>query len=250
MKTKLLFLFVLLISIRVSSQNVQQGQSKLNLRFFDEATGCVVIPNNVEIKQRENSKISCNFSNKQIASNGTVLIPLANGIYDITVFASSYKPMTTYFDLNNQTLNVNFNLVPIVPIKELSSEYIQSLHQADAMVIVGFIVDDATGMPLDKVVIYSADKIANSLTKKNGFFQLILPLAENENAVENRGTLYFKKNNYTTEVRQKFDMWPSGDVILQIRMKKGVGLNKENIIQNRDVNRLLLDKTSQPIKKH
>jgi len=112
------------INIEQNTQNTVQNQSELNLRFLDEATGYMVIPEYVEIKHRENEQLSHNNSRKQIAHNGTLTIKVANGVYDITVVAQGYAPMTTFFELNNQTLKVNFNLVPIKPPEELSSAYI------------------------------------------------------------------------------------------------------------------------------
>ena len=101
-------------------------------------------------------------------------------------------------------------------------------------------VDDLTGLPMDKVIVYSGDEVAKAETNANGFFQLILPLPEDEKSIINRGKLLFEKNGYTTELRQNFDMWPNGDAIFQVRMKKGSGLHKVNIIQKREANRVIL----------
>ncbi|GEM_PF-1266520 len=226
-----------------TSQSVSatQNSSGFNLRFLDEATGIAVVPETIEIRNKNGGKTS-QISKEQVAQNGTASIKLDNGFYDITVKAQGYEPMSSHFQLDNQMLDVNFNLVPLNPAKELSSKYIQSFHRKDAMVIVGFVADDATGKPIDNVSVYSKDKRAETVSKTNGFFQLILPLAENENVVEGRGTLLFAKGNYTTEVRENFDMWPNGDMILQIRMKKGTGNHTEDIINGREASISTLNK--------
>lgn len=225
----------------IKSSNINENANELNFRFFDEITGYAVVPEYVEIIQRENGKSNKSISNRQISKNGSVLKRVANGVYDITVNAEGYKPMKTFFNLNDQTVNINFNLVPINPPNELSVSYIQSLHQTDAMVIVGSIVDDFTGKPLKKVEVYTADNIEKTYSNERGFFQLTIPLAEDDQKVELRGTIYFKLNNYITEVRGNFDMWPKGDYIFKIRMKKGSGTNREKVIQNREVSRIILN---------
>lgn len=223
------------------SDQTTQNQSGFNFRFLDEGTGMAVRPDKVEIKKKSDGKSFTQITKEQIDPSGTTSIKLPNASYNISVSAQGYEPMSSFFTLDNQILDVNFNLVPLNPKKELSSAYIQSFHRQDAMVIVGFVVDDAAGKPLDNVEIYSADKKSKTFSKSNGFFQLILPLAEKENAVEDRGTLFFEKGNYTTEVRQNFDMYPNGDIILQIRMNRGSGINKTDILQTRKANREILN---------
>lgn len=216
---------------------VNENANELNLRFFDELTGYAVVPEYVEIKQREDGKSHRSISSGQISKNGSILKRVANGVYDITVSAVGYLPMKTFFDLKDQKMNIHFNLVPINPPKELSDLYIQSLHKPDIMVIVGCIVDDLTGNPLTGVEVYTADKIGITYSNENGFFQLNIPLSEEEQQVELRGTIYFKLNNYITEVRQKFDMWSNGDAIFKIRMTAGSGLNSVSVLENRQPSR-------------
>jgi hypothetical protein len=222
-------------------RNSNENASELNFRFFDVKTGYAVVPENVEIQPRGTGLLKTIKSN-QIAGNGTVIKRLANGAYDIKVKAKGYEPMQTFFDLNNQTVNLRFNLVPVNPPEELSVSTIQSLHKENAMVIVGSVVDDFTGEPLNNVAICTEDRAAKAITDKRGFFKLIIPLAENARQVELRGTIYFVRENFNTEVRDNFDMWSNGDYIFQIRMGKGSGINKSKIVQNREALRTIWSK--------
>lgn len=226
----------------VNPEKQPQKTSELTLKFLDVMTGYSIIPSSIEVRQRENKEVFNKITEREVTANGTVNIPLVNGTYDITVMANGYSPMTSFFQLHNQSLNVNFNLEPLVPIKELTSEFIQSLHRNDAMVIVGFIVDDFSGKPLSGVNIFSNDNIMNTTSQSNGFFKLILPLPESENSVSDRNKLLFEKSDYITESRKNFDMYPQGDIILQIRMKKGKGENSEDILTNRKASVTILNK--------
>ncbi len=223
----------------VEQASIDENANELNLRFFDEVTGYAVVPESVEIMIRDNGNTNKDISKGQISKNGTVLKHVSNGKYDIIVKAKGYLPINTFFDLNDQTVNINFNLAPINPPKEFSIANIQSLHQSDAMVIVGSIVDDIEGNPLENVNIYTLDGIAKTRSTDNGFFQLIIPLAENEHQVEERGTINFVLDKYITEVWKDFDMWPNGDYKFIIRMKKGSGINEIKVVQNRDVIRMI-----------
>ncbi|MFA5973924.1 MAG: hypothetical protein WC780_16355 [Lentimicrobiaceae bacterium] len=226
----------------VKQVEINENANELNLRFFDEVTGYAVVPEYVEIKQREDGKSNRSISNTQISKNGSVLIRVANGGYDITIYAEGYKPMQTFYNLNDLKVNINFSLVPVNRPKELSVPFIQSLHQDDVMVIVGTIVDDTTGRPLKNVELYTEDNIAKTNSNESGYFQLLIPLAEEENQVESRGTIYFKLNGYVTEEREHFDLYPNGDLIFKIRMKKGSGINKVKLFKHREVNREIINK--------
>lgn len=228
------------------NQNIiNENANELQLTFVDAVTGYAVVPENIEIKKRGTDDLNRNISRKEILNNNSVIKHVSNGVYDITVYAEGYKPMQTFFDFNKQTVNINFNLVPVNRPKELSVSYIQSLHQDEAMVIVGSILDDSTRKPLEHVEVYTEDNIEKTFSNKSGFFQLIIPLAEKEEEVQSRGTIYFKLNQYITEERENFDMWPNGDFIFKIKLKKGSGLNKKEVIQNRKINRTILTKSDE-----
>lgn len=115
------------------------------------------------------------------------------------------------------------------------------MHRSDAIVVLGFIVDDLTGKPLENVIIHTVDNAAKTETNSIGFFQLFIPLPTLKDNINERNALIFEMNTYKTEIRENFDMWPSGDCIIQIRLKTGVGINKENIIKNRQPSITLID---------
>ncbi len=223
--------------------NSENHTSGLNLRILDVETGMAVIPSSVEFVQRENKEVRHRFSKGDISENGTIDIPLFNGTYDISVYADGYQTMTSFFTFEDNQLNVNFNLEPLSPSKFLSSDYIQSYHTRNAIVIVGFIVDDLTGKPIDGVKVSSKDKICEAISRRDGFFQLILPLADHGSEVPLRNNLQFERSGYNTEIRENFDMWSNGDLILRIRMVRGNGANKEKVLRNREASVNLSNET-------
>jgi hypothetical protein len=212
-------------------------KSELDLRFIDESTGFVITPDNVKINRRNGGSEEY-FDKTQRPI--TIQKQLENGLYDITVTANGYKPMSTYFDLQSQTVNVNFNMTPVAVPKELSVAYVQSLHSSNSMVLVGTTIDDVTGKPLSDVEIFSKDGVARSKSDKKGFFHIVVPLAYNKDQLKDRGVILYKKEKYKTEIRENFDMWPNGDAIVKIRMVRGNGQNRVRVIQDREVNQVVL----------
>lgn len=235
-------------SVAFENSNINENANELDLRFFDGITGYSVVPENVEIIPREPGKSNKSISSNQISKNGSAFKRLSNGLYDMTVDAKGYKPLKTFFDLKDQTIHINFNLDPINIPKELSDSCIQSLHKPDVMVVVGCIVDDFTGAPLEKVKINTSDDIVKTYSTKKGFFQIIIPLAESDDDAKLRGTIYFSLDHYITEVRENFDMWSNGDYVFKIKMVKGSGLNKVSVIKNREVSREILPKVDMRLK--
>lgn len=213
-------------------QDTGKLSSKLNLRILDFYTGVGISPETVELSQRENKEIVYKYICSENASN-KIDIPVENGTYDIILTAKNYRQMSSHFSFNDEELNVNFNLEPISICRELSSEYVTSIRQPNTMVVVGFIVDDETAKPIEGVSVFSEDKKVEVKTVENGFFQLILPLAETIKDSNKRGILHFGKTGYIEEVRSDFDMWSNGDMTLNVRMTKGQGVNNKSIIQSR-----------------
>lgn len=233
-------LFVGLVSFSSFAQ--QGGTGGFSFRFIDEVTGVRVLPQEVVVKERNNSNKKYKIEAENIAANGTTFLPVANGIYDISVSATGYKQLVTYFEVKNKRINVNFKMQPQTPPAEVSVDYIRSLHKADAMIITGYVVADEIGLPLDSVIVYSADKAARTVTDKRGYFKLVLPLPVLDAQVEMRNRIFFVRYGYTTEVRQRFDMWPDGDAMLKIRLTKGSGVHTVDVVKKRDPMRAVLDR--------
>jgi len=234
------FLFIALVSITSFAQQGSKGG--FNFRFIDEVTGARVLPYEVIVNDRNNSNQKYRINAERVAANRTTFLPVPNGIYDITIHATGYKQVATYFEVKDKKINVNFKMEPQTPPAEVSVDYIRSLHKADAMVITGYVVADELGLPLDSVLVYSADKTARTITDKRGYFKLVLPLPVSDAQVAARNKVLFARYGYTTEVRQRFDMWPNGDAMLKIRLTRGSGVHTVDVVTKREPMRAVLNK--------
>jgi len=211
-----------------------KGFSYLNLKFMDENTGVRVIPNQLAIIEREGSLSDVDLSEGEIAPNGTVAVALLNGTYDISVRSDGYHTMSTHFVLSDQQVNVNFNLVPVRPPVQISSEYVSNLHHGDSIVVLGFVVDDSSGLPLATVTIRNGDMSSSTMSDGSGFFQLLFPLPVDSTGIALRNQIHLEMSGYTSQVWQNFDMWPNGDIIIRIRMVSGEGQETRRLITDRE----------------
>lgn len=215
------------------------GQSTFFFRFEDAQTGIRVIPERVVLTSRNGEKNGYILAGKQITDSGTTKLSVADGIYDIEVTAGGYKTMTTWFEMQGKELKVRFKLDSKQPDRRLAPDYLNKYRGKDIMIITGTLTDEETGLPLAGVKVTTTDKIATTTTDSMGHYLLQLPLAQNESELGKRGTLIFTKDGYTTEIKERFDMWPHGDLILPITMHKGIGTNRTNVIEKREIHREL-----------
>ncbi len=213
----------------------------LQLRFLDEATGYAVIPFAVRVKHNDDARHDKVYSAREIASNGTLAVPTYGGKVDITVEAAGYEPMSSFFTLTDEDLKVNFNLVPLNPPSESTVAAIAAKHRPNAMVVTGFVVDDGTGRPVHGASVRALDRSATTTTDVRGFFSLVVPLPSGSTDLTSRNTVLFSMATYSVESYSNFDMWPEGDVIFQVRLKKGAETNHVNVLPNRGASIVVLD---------
>lgn len=219
----------ILLALLCFCARAQNAGSVFQFRFFDEQTGIRVIPYKVTVTNREHSKTSYTLAEQEIDDNGTAILAVKDGTYDITVAAREYEPMSTWFDMRQQTLNVKFRLVPFSKQMSLSVDHLQGLHRPDTMVLTGFVVDDSTGLPLKDVQVAPVSNVVRTRTDANGFFVLMLPTTNGLNEPKSMDTIQVSKSSYTTERYEPIRTHPQGDLILRPRLRPGTGTHVEQM---------------------
>jgi hypothetical protein len=104
---------------------------------------------------------------------------------------------------------------------EIDPDNITRLHRADAMFIVGFVGDAATGGPLSGVSV-SSTQSNTAQTDDRGFFQIYVPCRDDRD----RGTLLFSKDGFQSQQRTDIELFPYGDLIYRIQLERGEGTAK------------------------
>jgi hypothetical protein len=190
----------------------------LQTRFLDSQTGYAVYPREVIIRDRAAGGSSLKVESSQIKSGGRLAVALNKGCYDLSVQAASYYPMVTWLCIEGeQVLTIEFHLDPIKLPAELDYDYVKSLQRVDATAIIGFVVNDETGEPLDGVRVSIAGDESCAFANDKGFFALRVPVATDT------ATIVFEKAGYTTEERRNIELWQNGDWMYRIRLTPGRG---------------------------
>lgn len=79
-------------------------------------------------------------------ADGWVRTDAATGVYQLSIASPEYFPFLGSLSVDPiGPRHVRVWLDPVHPPSELSPEQIRSLHRADAMVLLGFVVDDQNG---------------------------------------------------------------------------------------------------------
>jgi hypothetical protein len=196
----------------------------VRIRFIDSATGYAVQPDSVGAKPYQQGSEETRLSAEQVGRLGRAVLALENGRHHLTASAPGYKPMTGEFEMTtNNPYHIDFYLDPFVEPREVQPDYVASLHRPEETVFVGFVVDDDSGAPLEKVLVHSEPSAAEARTDARGFFQIHVPVQTLLEAINSPAKLVFDKPGYGSEERQYLELWSAGDWIYRIRLDQGTG---------------------------
>jgi len=206
--------------------------SILHLRFRDDVTGVSVIPSSLSFIARQHNIAPLLFM-KNAVSQETLTLPDAT--WDISVSTFGYKPMTTWLDLHQQTVNLTFQLVPETKNPNAVSDYIKSQCRADYMFVSGYVTDKVTGSPLTGVSINTGGMgRKNTLSDSTGYYSLHIPLAHNDADALANNQIVFSKPGYRDCIITRFDMWSAGDMWSKVMLNMGNGSDTVYVLQRRE----------------
>jgi len=214
-------LSLLACAIILPTQAHTETGAEVLVRFTNASTGYSVLPTEISLRHTKNG-VSKTLTSRQLQSIGFTPLRLEEGVWEVHVQAAGFQPMNSRIAVvPNISSTIDFFLDPILTPEELKPDHIAQLHKNDATLVLGFIVDDQTGLPLKDVVVRSTADKHQVRADERGFYRIYLPLASNSITPN----LEFQKSGYQTEVRQNIETWPNGDWIQNIRLKIGSGSN-------------------------
>lgn len=188
----------------------------IELKFFSSQTGYILTPDQVLIidAANPNKPISLKSNSEDVFSAS-----LSAGSYSVTAFKSGYLSSQTSFSIGENEIKYSIFLDPLISDPMLDPARIKSLLKPDAALLLGYVVDDMTGLPLNNVELKDWNSKIIAKTNSDGYFQVT------QSAVcEQRTTidLRFEKSPYNNEQFNKFEITSNTDFILTVRMKKGI----------------------------
>jgi hypothetical protein len=213
-------------SMPLLAQNLPEEQQSVRIRFLDSATGYAVQPDLVEATPRAANHAAQRLRGGQIERTGRASLALEQGRHTLTVTASAHKPMSGEFAvLPNQAYKLEFHLDPLIEPREVQPDFLATLHRAEETVFVGFVVEEASGMPLENVFVRAEPSGRETRTDARGYFQIHVPVQTLAEAMASPAALLFDKPGYRAEERQYLELWSEGDWIYRIRLERGGGRN-------------------------
>ncbi len=192
----------------------------LHLRFLDSQTGYAIQPDVVVSGLQDGSTFSVD-----VESTGRAEVGLPFGDYTVTITSETHQKMAAAVALNTETPPLQFSLDPVSRPAQLLPEAIIPQHRPDATIFVGYIVGEESGQPLANVRVSSAPSGAESFSDKRGFFQIAVPLQDNEEWKASPAVLTFSKSGFQTQENRNLELWSNGDWIYRVRLSSGTGTN-------------------------
>ncbi len=219
-----LLLMPRLLSAQVDSAG--GNNNSLQIRFVDSATGYAVQPAMVATRSALSDRSGERLNQSAISAAGRATLSLKPGAHTITVAAPGYQPMSGAFEVLPQNpYNLEFQLDPLVPPREIQPDYVTTLHRAEETVFAGYVVDDESGQPLANALVRAEPSGKESPTDARGYFQIHVPVQTLAEATESPASLAFSQTGFRTEVHQYLELWSEGDWVYRIRLIPGAGKN-------------------------
>ncbi|MBI5475033.1 MAG: T9SS type A sorting domain-containing protein [Ignavibacteriae bacterium] len=213
MSYRLFLTFVLLIT---AAHTGVSSESSIDLSFYNSATGVAVKPDRVQLIANHDGETQM-LSGDQLHTFNPTIISLPLGTWNVAIEADGFRSISSHIEVEaNAQSSYEFFLDPLIAPAELRA--IDTQRRNDATLVLGYVVDRTSGVPLKNVTIRIAGG-AEIQTDERGFFQTSLPI--------NSSTphLSFAKSGYITERRMNIETWPGGDWIFTIRLQPGFGTN-------------------------
>ncbi|NOS84677.1 MAG: T9SS type A sorting domain-containing protein [Ignavibacteria bacterium] len=199
--------------ISLSFQSILYA-GRLELKFFSSETGYSITPDKLLVSDANNPANS--FSIQKNSAN-SYITELARGSYFITAFHSGFASSQTNFTISDNEIRYDIFMDPLTVNSKLNVQRIKSLMKPDAALLLGYVVDDATGEPLSNVSLYNSSSPLTQ-TDAEGYFQVYVPANCDSRTMLD---LKFGKEPYNSELYNSFEVTPSTDFIFTVRMKKG-----------------------------
>lgn len=198
---------------------------KPNIHFFDAGTGGRINPTIVTITVNGVDIGPATTSLRDVTGQVRSVLDRSKGDVQLQVSAPGFARAVIQCpakDCVEKPLSVFMQ--PIQPPKQFQSAFVDRIRRANAMVVLGFVVDDDTGEPLSEAAVSVSLNAESSRTNSDGFFLLHIPIIRNTVGTNMQLTnLVFSQTGYQTEIRTGIEVWPNGDWQFRMRLHKGNG---------------------------
>jgi hypothetical protein len=182
----------------------------VNLRFRDAITGHALAPRVAIVNLRTGESLTI----PAVSVDGRLHLLLSPGEYAVSASMQGYDTIGMTLSVADVPLPpYELYLDPLVPPKEVTTEFLQSLRQPGQMVVVGFVTDEQSGQPIEGVRVSVIGHDASALTDSRGGFLLQFPVRDTAGVPQRYATLLLEKEGYQTLRLEQLEIWSEGDWI-------------------------------------
>lgn len=229
--SRLVFVFVacaipalVLAETQTSETKERKPTALLRLCFRDSERGTAVVPDALLVDGK--------MIYSRIDEAGRLDLPLESGDHNLQINARGYKQMEAKETALPESPPLNIiTLDPMQSPAELQPGNLSKYMKADHGLVVGFVVDDEMGKPIEGAEIRLGDGSVKTTSEGNGFFALAVPmmnagpLPEDTNQKFVKRTVIISKDGYGAEERQNVLLLKENPKVWQIRLQPGGSTN-------------------------
>ncbi|MCS7066603.1 MAG: Ig-like domain repeat protein [Fimbriimonadales bacterium] len=196
-------------------------QQAVNLRFLDAGTGQALTPRVAVINLGTGEPIALL---DRVQPDGRLRLLLPPGEYALSASLDGYNSIGMTLTVADEPLPpYELYLDPLAPPREVDTAFLWSLRRPGQMVVVGFVVDEQSGRPIEGVQVSVAGHRGSAITDSRGAFLLQFPVRDESGKPQRYATLQLQKVGYRTLQLERVELWSEGDWIYRLRMTPGIG---------------------------
>lgn len=199
---------------------VENNNTQIYFSFFNSETGYAVKPDHIIIYKSSSNIIVKSICKDDFENATKICVDLESGHYQFMISAAGYLDFTSsLYVIENKKIQNNIFLEPYLKNPKLEPNRIQLKHKSDYTLVMGFIVDEVSGMPISGVKVTSSLSNEVSYSDINGYYELYVPsLSCNINEY---GNIYFNTTGYSKISYKNLELFSNDDVILNVKLRIG-----------------------------
>ncbi|MCS6919309.1 MAG: Ig-like domain repeat protein [Fimbriimonadales bacterium] len=200
------------------------AQQWLDLRFHDSVSGRAL---SAEVSLT-NAATGRSYSFRALL-DGRLTAQLPEGDYVLYASVEGYQPAAITLQLSPDTPPHRFYLDPLAPPQDTDWRYLWAQREPNQMIVVGFVMDERTGQPLEQVRVRPLNHAGEAYTDSRGLFYLQFPIHDLQGKPQPYATIALELPGYRTLLLQKVRLWSEGDWIYRLTMQAGAGIETRDM---------------------
>ena len=210
MRISFIIKLIFVINIKVFSQN-----NSIDIKVSSSENGYAISPDKISAFNFDNQSLPVNIQNK---TGNCFSAELPQGTYLLNITKVGFSSCHTYFSTEGKEIKYDIYLDPVNKNPLLQPGRIKGILNNNSGLLLGYVVDDESGEPLNSVIVKDGWSNISGETNINGYFEFFLP---SKCDIKTIADISFNKAGYNIEEFKNFELYPGTDFIFTVRLKRG-----------------------------